>query len=97
MSPVIKPDSEAGLPGSIAVIDAPLFCAIRSLSAIRRGTGVVAAPAARALKRADAEVVLIDRRNHHIFQPLLYQAATGVLSPSEIAARSGSSPSSRVT
>jgi NADH:ubiquinone reductase (H+-translocating) len=29
------------------------------------------------LRRCDAEVVLIDRRNHHIFQPLLYQVATG--------------------
>jgi len=31
-------------------------------------------------------IVLIDRRNHHIFQPLLYQVATSVLAPSEIAA-----------
>ena len=38
------------------------------------------------LRHADAEVVLIDRRNHHIFQPLLYQVATAVLSPAEIAA-----------
>src|ERR1700686_4445874 len=42
--------------------------------------------AARALRRCDADVVLIDRRNHHIFQPLLYQVATAVLAPSEIAA-----------
>src|SRR4029077_671744 len=35
---------------------------------------------------ADAEVMLIDRRNHYIFQPLLYQVATAVLSPAEIAA-----------
>jgi NADH:ubiquinone reductase (H+-translocating) len=42
--------------------------------------------AARALKRCDAEIVLIDQRNHHIFQPLLYQVATAVLAPSEIAA-----------
>ena len=41
---------------------------------------------ARALSGADAEVLLIDRRNHHIFQPLLYQVATAVLSPSEVAA-----------
>jgi NADH:ubiquinone reductase (H+-translocating) len=39
-----------------------------------------------ALRHADAEVLLIDRRNHHIFQPLLYQVATAVLSPAEIAA-----------
>ena len=41
---------------------------------------------ARACNDADAEVILIDRRNHHIFQPLLYQVATAVLAPSEIAA-----------
>src|SRR5262250_3005828 len=50
------------------------------------GGGFAGVAAARALKRADAEVVLIDRRNHHIFQPLLYQVATAVLSPAEIAA-----------
>jgi NADH dehydrogenase len=42
--------------------------------------------AARALRRADAEVTLIDRRNFHLFQPLLYQVATGALSPGEISA-----------
>jgi NADH dehydrogenase len=42
--------------------------------------------AAKALRHCDAEVVVIDRRNHHIFQPLLYQVATAVLSPSEVAA-----------
>jgi NADH:ubiquinone reductase (H+-translocating) len=50
------------------------------------GGGFAGIAAAHALRRADAEVVLIDRRNHHIFQPLLYQVATAVLSPSEIAA-----------
>ncbi len=50
------------------------------------GGGFAGVAAARALRRSDAEVVLIDRRNHHIFQPLLYQVATAVLAPSEIAA-----------
>ena len=50
------------------------------------GGGFAGLAAARALKRTDADVVLIDRRNHHIFQPLLYQVATAVLAPSEIAA-----------
>jgi NADH:ubiquinone reductase (H+-translocating) len=50
------------------------------------GGGFAGIAAARALKRCDAEVVLIDRRNHHIFQPLLYQVATAVLAPAEIAA-----------
>ena len=50
------------------------------------GGGFAGIAAARALKRCDAEIVLIDQRNHHIFQPLLYQVATAVLAPSEIAA-----------
>jgi len=50
------------------------------------GGGFAGIAAARALKRCDADIVVIDRRNHHIFQPLLYQVATAVLGPSEIAA-----------
>ncbi|NEV00271.1 NAD(P)/FAD-dependent oxidoreductase [Bradyrhizobium sp. UFLA 03-164] len=50
------------------------------------GGGFAGVAAARALRRTDVDVVLIDRRNHHIFQPLLYQVATAVLSPAEIAA-----------
>src|ERR1700755_2442002 len=50
------------------------------------GGGFAGIAAARALKRADVEITLVDRRNHHIFQPLLYQVATAVLSPAEIAA-----------
>src|SRR4030088_1205135 len=42
--------------------------------------------AAQKLKRAPVQVTLIDRRNFHLFQPLLYQVATGSLSPGEIAA-----------
>jgi NADH dehydrogenase len=41
--------------------------------------------AARALKGADAQLTLIDRRNHHVFQPLLYQVAMAALSPGDIA------------
>src|SRR3954452_15411378 len=50
------------------------------------GGGFAGIAAARALGHSDAEIVLIDRRNHHIFQPLLYQVATAVLCPAEIAA-----------
>lgn len=50
------------------------------------GGGFAGIAAARALRRADVDITLIDRRNHHIFQPLLYQVATAVLAPSEIAA-----------
>ena len=50
------------------------------------GGGFGGVAAARALENCDAEVVVIDKRNHHIFQPLLYQVATAVLSPGDIAA-----------
>ena len=50
------------------------------------GGGFGGVAVARALRGADAEVLIIDRRNHHIFQPLLYQVATAVLAPSEVAA-----------
>ncbi len=41
--------------------------------------------AARALRRAPVQITLVDRLNHHLFQPLLYQVATGILSEGEIA------------
>jgi len=50
------------------------------------GGGFAGIAVTRALRHADVDIALIDRRNHFIFQPLLYQAATAVLSPSEIAA-----------
>ena len=49
------------------------------------GGGFGGLAAAKALDHADVELVVIDRRNHHLFQPLLYQVATAALSPSEIA------------
>jgi len=48
------------------------------------GAGFGGLAAARALRRARAEVTVVDRTNHHVFQPLLYQVATAVLSPSQI-------------
>src|SRR5436190_12047220 len=42
--------------------------------------------AARSLRKLPVEVTLVDRRNFHLFQPLLYQVATGALSPANIAA-----------
>ncbi len=49
------------------------------------GSGFGGLFAAKALKRADVEVTLIARTTHHLFQPLLYQVATGILSEGEIA------------
>ncbi|MFM2222208.1 MAG: hypothetical protein RLZZ78_465 [Armatimonadota bacterium] len=50
------------------------------------GGGFGGLAAARALKNAPVDITLIDRTNHHLFQPLLYQVATGGLSPTEISA-----------
>ena len=50
------------------------------------GAGFGGLTAARALAHAPVEVTLVDRRNHHLFQPLLYQVATAGLSPADIAA-----------
>ncbi len=50
------------------------------------GGGFAGLSAAKALRKAPVEIVLIDRTNHHLFQPLLYQVATSVLTPGQIAA-----------
>jgi NADH dehydrogenase FAD-containing subunit len=49
------------------------------------GGGFGGLAAAKALKRTRASVTLIDRSNHHLFQPLLYQVATSILTPGQIA------------
>jgi NADH dehydrogenase FAD-containing subunit len=48
------------------------------------GGGFGGLAAAKALRKAPVEVILIDRTNHHVFQPLLYQVATSVLAPSQM-------------
>jgi NADH dehydrogenase FAD-containing subunit len=50
------------------------------------GAGFGGLQAARALRHAPVQVTVIDRSNHHLFQPLLYQVATADLSPADIAA-----------
>src|SRR4051812_44196764 len=63
------------------------------------GAGFGGLDAARALGRAPVWVTVIDRYNHHLFQPLLYQVATAVLSPGDISApirRVLRSPNTRV-
>jgi NADH dehydrogenase len=49
------------------------------------GGGFAGLQVAKTLARARAQVTLVDRRNHHVFQPLLYQVATAALSPADIA------------
>ena len=49
------------------------------------GAGFGGLEAAQALARAPVDVTVVDRQNHHCFQPLLYQVATAALSPADIA------------
>jgi len=49
------------------------------------GGGFAGLAAGKALRKTPAKVILIDRTNHHLFQPLLYQVATSVLTPGQIA------------
>src|SRR5688500_13301653 len=49
------------------------------------GAGFGGLSAARALRRVNVDVTVVDRSNHYLFQPLLYQVAAGVLSPADIA------------
>jgi NADH:ubiquinone reductase (H+-translocating) len=49
------------------------------------GAGFGGLEAAKALRKAEADVIVVDRNNHHCFQPLLYQVATAALSPADIA------------
>src|SRR5580698_1645957 len=48
------------------------------------GGGFAGLAAAKALRKSPAQIILIDRSNHHLFQPLLYQVATSVLTPGQI-------------
>src|SRR5271154_4553206 len=49
------------------------------------GAGFAGLEASKALARAAADVTLVDARNHHCFQPLLYEVATAALSPADVA------------
>src|SRR5215471_12532279 len=49
------------------------------------GGGFGGLPACRYLGKMPVDVTLLDRRNHHLFQPLLYQVASGILSPGRVA------------
>lgn len=67
------------------VPDPELASSVRTPRVIIIGGGFAGLAAARALAKAPVETLLIDRRNHHVFQPLLYQVATAALSPADIA------------
>src|ERR1700688_1168254 len=56
------------------------------------GGGFAGIAAVKALRDCEADVTIIDRRNHHIFQPLLYQVETAVLAPPDVPAPLGQLP-----
>src|SRR5262245_3591041 len=58
----------------------------RSPQVVVVGAGFGGMAAARGLARSPVQVTIVDRSNHHLFQPLLYQVATAALSPADIAA-----------
>jgi len=66
--------------GAMSVIPAPRRHRVAIV-----GCGFGGLFAARALRRAEVDVTVIDRSNHHLFQPLLYQMATGILAEGDIA------------
>ncbi len=63
-----------------------MIYSVKRPSVIIIGGGFGGLAAARALQSSPVDITLIDRTNHHVFQPLLYQVATGGLSPTEISA-----------
>src|SRR5690242_17611829 len=69
--------------GSIAM--PPANEPLRQPRTVVAGAGFAGIEVARALGKAGLPVTIIDRQNHHLFQPLLYQVATAALSPADIA------------
>src|SRR5215831_8948302 len=70
----------------VARDDAPPAASARRPRIVIIGAGFGGLSAAQRLARVAADITVIDRRNHHLFQPLLYQVATAALSPADIAA-----------
>ena len=74
-----------GLRRRIARADVPFHSLERRPQIVIVGGGFGGVAAARALRYAPCRVTLVDQRNYHLFQPLLYQVATAALSPADIA------------
>ena len=72
-------------PSSVASGRRLLFLDHQPRAVVIIGGGFAGLQAAKALADAPVHVTLVDRRNHHLFQPLLYQVATAALSPADIA------------
>src|SRR6202008_1563975 len=60
-------------------------CSMSALKVVVIGAGFAGIAVARQLGNSDVEVTVVDRNNHHLFQPFLFQVATSILEPAEIA------------
>lgn len=81
------PSRSAGsLPNSNAFPNSGARPSRRRAHIVIVGGGFGGLAAARGLRSVDVDITMVDQRNHHIFQPLLYQVATAGLSPADIAA-----------
>jgi glycine/D-amino acid oxidase-like deaminating enzyme len=69
----------------MVALAAPGSGSLRSPRVVIIGAGFAGLSAAKALAKAAVDVTVIDRRNYHLFQPLLYQVATAGLSPADVA------------
>ncbi len=81
---VLSPSAEIGAAQETSVT-VPFIGAVDRPRVVIVGAGFGGLECAQRLRSAPAEVVVIDRTNHHLFQPLLYQVATAALSPADIA------------
>jgi NADH dehydrogenase len=79
------PAKRAGGPVPAGLLPAVEAAPERKPRVVIVGAGFAGLACARALARAPVQVTVVDRRNHHLFQPLLYQVATAGLNPADIA------------
>jgi NADH:ubiquinone reductase (H+-translocating) len=79
-------NASASLPSSNAIPNSGTEDATKRPHVVIVGAGFGGLAAAKGLRHVDVDVTIVDQRNHHIFQPLLYQVATAGLSPADIAA-----------
>lgn len=84
-APLVANDT-ASSPNSNAIRNSGTEAATKRPHVVIVGAGFGGLAAAKGLRHADVDVTIVDQRNHHIFQPLLYQVATAGLSPADIAA-----------
>src|SRR5688572_6084420 len=85
MTMLLRAAADTSMPLTSGASFTPAQIAARPHRVVVIGAGFAGLSAVRALAKAPVDIVLVDRRNYHLFQPLLYQVATAGLSPADIA------------